>query len=60
MENFSLLYWSMEKHTKSEKETQPLSSVYAKKTLRGKECVAFRCSNTFYDSEGRATGIHFF
>ena len=50
----------MEKHTKSEKETQPLSSVYAKKTLRGKECVAFRCSNTFYDSEGRATGIHFF
>ena len=50
----------MEKHTESEKDTQPLSSASAKKTRRGKECAAFGCSNTFYDSEGTATGIHFF
>ena len=50
----------MEKHTESEKETQPLSSASTKKTRRGKECAAFGCSNTFYDSEGTATAIHFF
>ena len=26
---------------------------------RGKECADFGCSNTFYDSEGKATGIRF-
>ena len=50
----------MDKNTESEKDTQPLSSASAKKTSRGKECAAFECSNTFYDSEGTATGIHFF
>ena len=50
----------MEKHTESEKDTQPLSSASAKKTRRGKECAAFGCSNTFYDSEGTATGINIF
>ena len=49
----------MDKHTKSETDTQPLSSASAKKTRRGKECAAFGCSNTFYDSEGTATGTHF-
>ena len=44
----------------SEKDTQPLFSASAKKTRRGKECAAFGCSNIFYDSEGTATGIHFF
>ena len=50
----------MEKHSESEKDMQPLSTASAKKTRRGKECVAFGCSNTFYDSEGTATDIHFF
>ena len=50
----------MEKHTESEKDTQPLSSASPKKTRGGKECAAFGCSDTFYDSEGTATGIHFF
>ena len=49
----------MEKHTEIEKDSQPLSSASAKKTRRGQECAAFGCSNTFYDSEGTATGIHF-
>ena len=50
----------MEKHTESEKDTQRLSSASAKKTSRDKECAASGCFNTFYDSEGTATGIHFF
>ena len=49
----------MEKHTESEKNTQPLLSASAKKTRRSKECAAFGCSNTFYNFEGKATGIHF-
>ena len=60
MEHFSPLYWIIEKHTESEKDKQHLSSASAKKTRGGKECAAFGCSNTFYDSEGTATGIHFF
>ena len=50
----------MEKHTVGGKDTQPLSSTSAKKTRRGKECAAFGCANTFFDSEGTATDIHFF
>ena len=50
----------MEEHTESEKDTQPLSSALTKKTSRSKECAAFGCSNTFYDSEGTATSKHFF
>ena len=50
MEDFSLLYWIMKKHTESEKDTQPLSSASAKRTRRGKECTAFGCSNAFYTS----------
>ena len=50
----------MEKHTESEKNTQSLSSASSKKTRGGKECAAFGCSDTFYDSESTATGIHFF
>ena len=42
----------MENHTESEKDTQ--------KTRRGKGYAAFGYSNIFYDSEGIATGIHFF
>ena len=49
----------MEKNTESEKDMQPLSSASAKKTRKGKECAVFGCSNTFYDSEGTATGMHF-
>ena len=60
MEDFSLLYWIMEKHTESEKDTHPLSSASAKKTRRDKKCTIFESSNTFYDSEGTASGIHFF
>ena len=58
MEDFTLLYGIMEKHAESEKDTQPLSS--AKKTSWVKECAAFGYSNTFRDSEGTATGVHFF
>ena len=50
----------MEKHTESEKDTHPLSSASAKKTRRDKKCTIFESSNTFYDSEGTASGIHFF
>ena len=50
----------MEKHTEDEKDTQPLSSASARKTRRDQECAASGCSNTFYNSEGTATGIHFF
>ena len=50
----------MKKYSESGKNTQPLSSTPAKKTRRGKECAAFGCSNSFYNSEGTATGIHFF
>ena len=60
MEDFSLLYWIMEKHAESEKDMQPLPSASAKKTRKGNECAAFGCSNTFYDSEGTATGINIF
>ena len=49
----------MEKHTESEKNTQPLLSASAKKTRRSKERAAFGCPNTFYNFEGKATGIHF-
>ena len=49
----------MEKHTESEKDTQPLSSASAKRTRGGKGYAAFGCSNTFYNSEGMASGIHF-
>ena len=38
---------------------QHLSSVSAEKSREGKECAAFECSNTFYDSGSTATGIHF-
>ena len=48
----------MEKHTESGKDTQPLSSASTKKTRRGKECAAFGCSNTFYDSEGSFSFSH--
>ena len=50
----------MEKHAESEKDTQFLSSASTNKTRRGKECAAFGCSNAFCNSEGTATGIHFF
>ena len=60
MENFSLLYWIMEKHKESKKDTQPLSSVSVKKTRIGKECAALGCSNTFYDSEGHSYWHTFF
>ena len=60
MEGFSLLHWIKENYTENEKDTQLLSSASAKKTRRGKESAAFGCPNTFYDSEGTATGIHFF
>ena len=51
----------MEKHAESKKDIQLLSTSFAsaKKTRRGKECATFGCSNTFYDNEGTATGIHF-
>ena len=39
---------------------QHLSSISAEKSREGKECAAFECSNTFYDSGSTATGIHFF
>ena len=50
----------MKKQTEIEKAAQPLSSAAAKKTKRGKECAAFGFSNTFYDNEDTANGIHFF
>ena len=50
----------MEKHAESQKDTQSLSSASAKKTRTGKECAAFGCSHTIYDSEGTATCILFF
>ena len=50
----------MEKHVESEKDRQSLPSASTKKTREGKECAAFGCSNTFYDSEGTATGISIF
>ena len=53
----------MEKRTESKRDTQPHSSAAAKKTRAGKNAAfgcSFRCSNTFYDSEGTATGIHFY
>ena len=49
----------MEKHPEIEKDTQPISFALAKQTRKGKQCAALRCSNTFYDSDGTATGIHF-
>ena len=48
------------KSYRKQKRYTTLSSVLAKKTRRGKGCAAFEYSNIFYDSEGRATGIHFF
>ena len=60
MENFSLLYWIAEKHIESEKDTQPLSSVPAKRTGEGKECAALGCSKTFYNNKGTPTGIYYF
>ena len=45
----------MEKHTESEKDTQLLCSVSAKKTRRGEEWADLGCSNIFYDSEGIAS-----
>ena len=50
----------MEKYTESKEDTQPLSSTSPKKPMWSKECTAFGCSNTFYDSESTAIGIHFF
>ena len=50
----------MEKHTESKKDTRPVPSASVKKNRRGEECASFGCSNTFYNSEGTATGIHFF
>ena len=43
----------MEKHTESEKDTQLLCSVSAKKTRRGEEWADLGCSNIFYDIEGK-------
>ena len=60
MEDFYLLYWIIKKHTENKKNMQHLSSVSAEKSREGKECAAFECSNTFYDSGSTATGIHFF
>ena len=31
-----------------------------KKISLGRECSAYGCSNTFYNSDGLATGLHFF
>ena len=31
-----------------------------KKISLGRECCAYGCSNTFYNSDGLATGLHFF
>ncbi|XP_065064833.1 uncharacterized protein LOC135691031 [Rhopilema esculentum] len=36
------------------------SDVKKKKPSLGRECAAFGCSNTFYNSDGVSTGIHFF
>ena len=47
------------KYAESKKDTQCLFSASAEKTKRGKECADYGCSNTFFDSEGKATGIHF-
>ena len=58
MEDFSLLH-CVKKYTESKEDTQPRSFASAKKTRRGKECAALGCSNTFYNSEGTATGILF-
>ena len=30
-----------------------------KKISQGRQCVAYGCRNTFYDSSGNKTGIHF-
>ena len=49
----------MEKHAENKKDTQPFSSVSAKKTWKGKQGAAFECSNIFYGSKGTDTGIHF-
>ena len=47
MEDFSLLYWIMEKHTERKEITQTISFGSTKKTRRGKECAVFGwCSNT--------------
>ena len=31
-----------------------------KKISVGRECCAYGCSSTFYNSDGLATGLHFF
>ena len=31
-----------------------------KKISLGRECAAYGCANTFYNSDGLATGLHFF
>ena len=37
-----------------------LSKEKEKKISLGRECASYGCSNTFYNSVGHATGIHFF
>ena len=36
-----------------------LSKEKNKKISLGRECASYGCSNTFYNSVGQATGIHF-
>ena len=37
-----------------------LSKEKKKKISLGRQCACYGCSNTFYNSVGQATGIHFF
>ena len=46
----------MEIYTKRKKDTPFFSFSFR----RGKECVAFRCSNIFFDIESTATGWYTF
>ena len=46
-------------HGKTCRKRKEYTTPSAKTTRRGKECAAFERFNTFYDSEGTDTGIHF-
>ena len=44
----------------SASSSSDIENALKKKVSQGKQCVAYGCTNTFYDVTGNKTGIHFF